>query len=140
MKATLNNTELAVLNARLTGVSFCQIDDFKKSWHIDQIMLKAAAIAGCSLPNTDFFANVIAEELTHFILNLNKGELTYEEILLSLRLNSTGGYRFPSGLEMEQITFFGNCFNIDYFSKVAANYMLVRNQLDRKLQNFIDGY
>ena len=74
-----------------------------------------------------------------YILNYGYAELTYSEILLALRINSKGGYRFPTGIELEPVTFFGNCFNIDYFSKVISNYMAIRNLLDRKLQNIIDG-
>lgn len=132
--------EQKILDARVSGVSFCQISKDELQWHIDQIMLKGAAISGCSLPNTEFFAQIIGEELSEFILNFGFSELTYDELLLALRMNVKGGFKLPVGLEVEFINFFGNCFNIDFFSKIIANYMAVRNQLDRKLQNHIDGY
>jgi len=120
-------------------VSFCQIDENKLRWHIDQIMLKGAAISGCPLPNTEFFADVISDEVKAFILEFGYEELTYSEIILAMRANSKGGLKYPTGIELDQVTFFGNCFNIDYFAKVISNYMAMRNILDRKLQNFIDG-
>lgn len=122
------------------GLAFCQIDDKNVRWHIDQIMLNGAAISGCSLPNTEFFAEIIADNLLDFILNYGYGDYSYEEILLAMKLNSKGGYLYPSGLELETIVFSGTCFNIDYFSKVISNYSKIRTMLDRKLQNVIDGH
>jgi len=102
-------------------------------------MLRGAAISGCAIPATEFFAEIISEELTEYILNYGYADLTYAEILLALRINSKGGYRYPTGIELEPVVFFGHCFNIDYFAKVISNYMAIRNLLDRKLQNIIDG-
>ena len=135
----LNEVENKIIAARLDSVSFCQIEQSKIRWHIDQIMLKGAAISGCPLPNTEFFADVISDEIKAFILDFGYEELTYAEIILAMRLNSKGGLKYPSGLELETVVFFGNCFNVDYFAKVISNYMTIRNILDRKLQNFIDG-
>jgi len=103
-------------------------------------MLRGAAICGCSVPSTEFFAEIIAEELLTFISEFGYKELTFEEILLAMRMNAKGGFKFPTGLELEVVPFFGNCFNVDYFSKVILNYMTIRKFLDRKLQNIIDGY
>lgn len=107
---------------------------------IDQIMFRGAAISGCALPQTEFFAEFIAEEVVVFINEFGYSEYTFDEIILSMRLNSMGGLKRSSGEEIQQIDFFGSCFNVNYISKVLANYALVRNQLDRKLQNQLDGY
>lgn len=136
----LNNHEKKVIKARLTDCSFSQIEEKYIQWHIDQVMIRAAAIGGCAIPNTDFFAQIIGEELLDFIVNFGFGELTYEEIILAFKLNATGAVRFPSGDYMDRVTFSGTCFNIDYLSKILSNYMLLRNSLDRKIQNKIDGY
>lgn len=139
LKIPLNEFESKIIAARLESVSFCQIEESKLRWHIDQIMLKGAAISGCALPNTEFFADVISEEIKSFILEFGYEELTYHEIILAMRANSKGGLKYPSGIELDQVVFFGNCFNVDYFAKVISNYMAMRNILDRKFQNFIDG-
>lgn len=136
----LNDFEDKIIRARVESVAFCQIEEKLIKWHIDQIMLKGAAISGCALPNTEFFADVISDEIQAFILEFGYEELSYDEIILALRMNSKGGYRYLNGAELEPISFFGHCFNVDYFSKVLSNYMNVRNLLDRKLQNLIDGY
>lgn len=121
-------------------MSFGQIEKDKIRWHVDQIMLRGAAISGCAVPSTEFFAEIIADEISVFILEFGYSDLTYEEILLALRMNTKLGYDFPDGIEWEYVSFFGNCFNIDYFSKIMTNYMALRKILDRKLQNLIDGY
>lgn len=107
---------------------------------IDQVMFRGAAISGCPLPQTEYFAAYIAEELEIFIKEFGYGILTYKEILLALRLNSKGGLKTPSGLEIDQIAFSGACFNVDYISKILSNYRAIRNFLDRKFENQLDGY
>jgi hypothetical protein len=39
-----------------------------------------------------------------------------------------------------KVEFRGNCFNVDFVSNVLSAYMSMRNSVDRKLQNQIDGY
>lgn len=107
---------------------------------VDQIMFRGAAISGCSLPQTEFFAEFIAEELLVFINEFGYSEYTFDEIILALRLNSMGGLKRTSGEDIEQVGFSGSCFNVNYISKVLSNYALVRNYLDRKIENQIDGY
>lgn len=136
----LTKTERRIIDARLVGVSFSQLSEKEVKFTVDQIMLRVAAICGCALPNTEFFAKFISEEISKFILDFSYGDLTLEEILLAFRLNSYGGLRFSSGEPMNTIAFTGNCVNVDYIAKILSNYISIRNFLDRKLQNKIDGY
>jgi len=121
-------------------LSFCELTEEGERAAIDQIMIRGAAICGCALPQTEFFAGYIAAELSIFINEFGYGELTLDEILLSLRLNSKGGVKYPSGSEVETVAFTGQCINVDYISKVLANYKALRGYLDRKFENEIDGY
>lgn len=136
----LTEAEEKVLKARVVGLSFCEIDKDLIRATIDQIMLRGAAIYGCLLPQTEFFANFIAEELEDMIFYFGFSELTEKEILLALRLNCITGIRLPSGLEIDKIPFYGNTFNISFISAVLENYMKLRNNLDSKIKNQIDGY
>lgn len=129
-----------IIKARCDGISFCEMADWQLRNSIDQIMLRGAAIAGCALPQTDFFAGFIAEEFIVFINEFGFSEFTLNEILLALRINSRGGVKTPSGLEIEQVAFTGVCINVDYLSKILSNYCSLRNYLDRKFENKIDGY
>jgi len=136
----MTEVEAKILKARNSGLSFCQIEEGLIRATLDQVMLRGAAIYGCPLPQTEFFAGYIASELQILIKDFGFEELTEEEILLALRLNYCGGVKFPSGVEIEKITFSGNTFNIFFIASVLEMYMKLRNILDRKCENLIDGY
>ena len=136
----LTDQEKKILKARNSGLSFCEINEDLVRSSIDQIMLRGAAIYGCSLPQTEFFASFIAEELTKLISDFGYAELTIDEILLSLNINCSSRAKFPSGLEIEEVVFSGTTFNVAFIAHVLENYMKIRNILDRKMQNIIDGY
>ena len=137
---TLTKAEQKIVESRMVGLSFGQLDEDDSKLAVDQIMLRVAAICGCALPNTEFFAKFIAEEITNFILEFGYADLTLEEILLAFRFNARAGLKYPNGEQIETVFFTGNCVNVDYIAKVLANYMSIRVILDRKLQNKIDGY
>lgn len=134
----LTEIEKMIIESRLAGESFVDLPD--KKYSCDQIMLKGAAISGCPLPQTEFFADIIGDQICEFIEKFGFAELTMNEIILALQMNSKGGLRFPSGVSVDQIPFVGNCFNIDFLSKVLSNYLILRNILDQKFKNFIDGH
>lgn len=132
--------EKMIISKRLRGLSFCQLEGNDIRLATDRILLVGAAISGCPLPQTEGFAEILSEEIISFVNDCGYGEYTVEELLLSFRLNAKGGLRFPSGLEVEYVPFAGNCFNVNYFSKVLYGYKTFREILDRKMQNHIDGY
>lgn len=134
-------TEVKIIQARLDGFSFCQLEGNDLRVAVDQIMLRGAAISGCPLPGTEGFAEVIAKELISFINDCGYGELTLSEIILAMRLNAAGGNRHPgTGDYMDSVSFSGNCLNVFYVSKILSNYFLLRNNLDRKFENKVNGY
>ncbi len=126
--------EKKICKSRQVGYSFSQLDDDDRRVAVDQIMIRAAAICGCVLPTTEFFATFIAEEISIFLLEYGYEELTLEEILLSFRLNA------KENTDVDYVQFFGNCINVDYVAKVLGRYIIQRKLLDRKFQNKIDGY
>lgn len=139
-KIRLTEVEVRIISARLIGLSISQLDKKEIKTTADQIMLQAAAITGCPLPQTEFFASVLTETMMEYLCDFGFGELTLEEIILSMKFNTKGGLRHPTGLEVDKVIFSGTCFNIDFLSKILSNYMIFRNNLDRKFENFIDGY
>lgn len=136
----MNENETKILVARQEGESFCELSDLEKRVAVDQIMFRGAAICGCALPQTEVFAKFIAEEFTEYILRFGYEELTLEEILLALRINSYGRIINPAGEDLEQVPFTGNCMNVVYIAKVLKNYKVLRVNLDRRFENMIDGY
>lgn len=136
----ISEPEEKIFKGRLNGRSFCELAGNDLQASVDQIMLRGAAISGCNLPGTDFFAQIISQEIITFINEYGYSELTMAEILTAMRLNAKGGLRWPGGDYIEKVYFSGNCFNIDYLSKILSNYKSLRDYLDRRLQNLIDGY
>lgn len=136
----LTEAEVKILAARSVGLSFCEIKPENRRAIIDQVMLRGAAIYGCTLPQTEFFATFIAEELQSIIEDFGFSELTEAELMLALKLNCISGIKFPGGLEIEKVPFTGGTFNVYFISNVLEKYMRIRNSLDGKIQNQIDGY
>jgi len=136
----LTKVELLIIECRKKGASFVEMTDKDRRVALDKIIVKTAAISGCPLPNTDFFADIVCEEMYEFMLEFGYEELTLAEISFALRMNMKVGLKYPNGIEIETIPFSGHCFNVTYISKILSNYMQLRNLLDRKLQNYIDGY
>lgn len=119
-------------------MSFCQLSDSETRVATDRIIIDGAAIVGCPLPQTESFATAISNQLVIFINEFGYGELTLSEIMLAIFINSAG-YNRADGQFMK-VKFFGNNISVDFISDVLSNYIQIRNTLDRKFQNEIDGY
>lgn len=132
--------EQDILNERRTGISICQKEGDSLKVDVDQLILIGAALFGSAIPATEFFADIIGKELVIFIYDAEIESLTFEEMLLAMRFNTKSNFNPPKGLDIELVSFTGAYFNISFFSKIIFNYLQVRNQLDRKIQNQIDGY
>lgn len=130
--------ERQILECRVEGVSLCEMDQSELLLATDAILISGGAITGCALPNTEFFAEKIGDEIRIFVCDFGYSELTLSEILLSMRINSANT-TFP-GCEITPVPFTGHCFNTTFLAKVLANYKEIRTMLDRKLQNLIDGF
>lgn len=136
----LTPVENLIIDARLNGEQFGTLTGNDLRWAADQIIVRTAALMGCSLPLTDFFSEMVASELGVFLQTMGYADLTLEEILLAIRLNSQATIKFPSGIEVDQIPFAGSSFNVDFVAKVLSGYMKIRNSLDRRFQNMLDGH
>ncbi len=132
--------EKKIIQARHSGLSFCELSELEQRIAIDQIMFRGAASSGSSLPQTEVFATFISEEITEIILNFGYEEYTLAEFLLAIRFNSIGTTKNPSGQDLEQIQFHGNCINTVYLAKIFNNYQVIRNNLDAKLKTVINGH
>lgn len=136
----LVKVEHDILNERRVGISICQKVGVSLKVDVDQLILIGAAIFGCAIPTTEYFADIIGKELILFIYESEIESLTFDEMLLAMRFNTKSNFNPPKGLDIELVSFTGAYFNISFFSKIIFNYLQVRNQLDRKIQNQIDGY
>ncbi|HRP30498.1 MAG TPA: hypothetical protein PKV73_01335 [Agriterribacter sp.] len=132
--------EKKIIEARLTGTSFGQMSDDEIRVCVDKMILNCSAIVGCGLPQTDYFADILTDAVKTYLVDYGYEILTNTEVMLAMNLNEKRGIRLVSGLELESVAFSGNHFNVSYLAKVIQNYLVIRGQLDRKLQNHIDGF
>jgi hypothetical protein len=132
--------EKLIFGARLKGASISTVPEEELNKILNDIVIRLTAICGCPLPNTEYFANILAKEINDFLIKFKFEQYTLSEIILAFQLNSGGYLKHPTGENIESIKFTGAFLNIDYMAKVLNNYREVRNLLDRKLQNHIDGY
>lgn len=131
---------MLIFEARENGLSFCELDETDMRYAIDQIMFKGAAIFGCALPNTEMFAKYISDEIRDYILEFGYGELTVSEIILAFKMNIGSEIKNPLGDNLKCVEFYGNSINVSFIGKVLSNYMIIRNNLDTRIKNQIDGY
>ena len=136
----LSKVENLILDARLDGESFCELTENDLRLATDQIILNCSAIVGCEMPYTELFANVLSEQIISFLMDFGYPTYTLKEVLLSIRINCTQKFSISDVVDIEEIPFTGRCVNVNFISKVLKNYATLRHTLDRKLQNFIDGY
>jgi len=127
----LTPAEVMVSDARRNGLSFEDISLEDRDVRMDEIVLRIASICGCSLPNTEFFARYISDEIEKYILGFGYGGYTVDEIILAFRLNANS---------RDPIFFTGVCLNVDYIARVLFSYSEVRKIFESKIKNKIDGY
>lgn len=129
-----------IIDARLNGSSFSELSDMDLRVATDQIILNCSAIVGCDMPYTELFANVLSQQIVSFITEFGYGSYTLQEVILALKINCTQNFIISDSVDIDEVIFSGRCVNVNFISKILKNYSLLRNSLDRKLQNFIDGY
>jgi len=104
------------------------------------LIYRVCAITGMNKPPTEFEFDFLVQELMVFLSDCGFGNLSTEEFLLAFRLNCSIILNYPIGMESNCINLVGVNANIDSFSKVLFSYTLLRNNLDSKIKNHIDGY
>lgn len=129
-----------ILEARMKGESIANFSGNDAILSCDEIIIKCSAFYGCEMPYTDLFAKILSEAMLNFFTRFGYGELTTAEIILAMEMNLSSDLKIPSEIENEKIEFSGKCVNVMFVSKVLKKYIYLRNMLDRKLQNIIDGY
>lgn len=138
--SNLTQLENLIIDARIDNVSFSSLEGNNLRVACDKIIIKCSAFYGCEMPYTDKFASVLSQEIHHFILTYGYENLSLEEIIIAMEINMNHTLKIPVGIEIQPFEFFGRCVNVSFLSKVLNNYMAIRNLLDRKIQNKIDGY
>lgn len=135
----LSQVEKIIVELRCNGKSIFDLTEEDKKIFASEVIVTGASIAGCAMPNTEFFLDRLVKEVITFLIQFGYKELTEDEIFFAIRLNSNTQLKLPAGIEVEKISFFGSVFNVDYLSMVLSNYMTIRNLLDSKVRNKLRG-
>ena len=139
-KIKLTSYDRQIIEARTDGFSFCEMSQDEMTWSIDQILVRGVAIYGCTVPDSDFLAGFFNEEFTRFIVEFGYSEFTLQEILFAMQLNCQPDVSYPSGNHVEPIPFSGVYFNVAFLAKILNQYKHLRAGVERKIQNYLDGY
>jgi hypothetical protein len=132
----LTPIELKILEARIgSDGNIADSEDFG-----EELLLKTSAIHGVKIPDSVGFSEILSGEIENMILEGDFSILSYEEVLLAIRINANSSFQFPHSLDVEKVKFYGNFVSPEFISKILLNYMTARNELDKKLKNFIDGF
>lgn len=136
----LTEVDYKVLDARCEGISLFEYSVDKLNELFDEVILRVAAISGAKVPADTFFIEILKQEVISFLIKFGYSGLTISEILLAFQINSKINIKYPIGIDANHIEITGDCINVDYISQVLYPYMTIRNLLDRKLENSINGY
>lgn len=123
--------------------SLPRIEDLSKDnleYFGDKLLFKLSALFGFSIPHMDVQARSISRELIDFIFDFGYSHYNEDEVELALKLNLKTGLYIPEPVEIETATSNRSLPNVDFFSKVLFNYAALRNSLDKRIQNVIDGH
>lgn len=136
----LGIVEQMIWDSRVTGGAFSEIPEDKVRQATDRIILSAAAITGCGLPETELMATYLSEEIITFI-NGHYPEYTLEEIITAMRVNALPGLSYTQSLNpIEKAVCPQKRISVEFLAVVLKNYWSLRHQLDRKIENKINGY
>lgn len=139
ISSKLTKIEKKIIEIRIKGKSFFELDETETRLATDKIMINGSSLYGCPLVESELLATAISKEIETYV-NDNYPEISEDEIMYALQINMQSDIRYPSGEEVSVIDFTGDQFNVFFLVRVVEKYMKFRNILDRKLQNFIDGY
>ncbi len=128
-----------IVASRLDGISFWEIDEKKYRFITDEIILATASISGAALPETEILAKYLSDEIVRFILDFGYEDYTVAEVIGAVRLNMSAVIRNPLGENLRQIDLPSRVC-VAFLAAVLNNYRIIRNGVDRLIENKINGY
>lgn len=104
------------------------------------LISSCVAIYGFFPPSSVDMMNLLAKEFKNYFLNHGFSYLSYEEFYLAMQLNARKNLSYPYSIESEPIKVSGATVSVKFVSDVMCLYLQFRSYLDRKIQNYIDGF
>ena len=137
----LNELEMQIVKQRIEqtdSIAELQADVFKPA--LFKTVVAISHISGGALPKSEAFLDMFIDELYIFLLEYGYGSFAITEIILAFRININTKLRQPSGITLDRVELKTNELSIEYISDILHQYSIFRNSIDRKFENFIDGY
>ena len=139
-KPKVSKVDSLVLEARVDGnLSFSQLGDNMQKSVIRQLILRASAISGLPVSGSQFILDALEDQLCKYLLKFNFENLNESEMELAFQMNQLNNVYVGNLIEIDKVEPFGSFVSVAYMAKVLGNYRILRNAIDRKLKNFIDG-
>jgi len=154
----LSEIEKRIIEARSTGLSISEYSDSTIKREIGHMIVKISIISGHKIPHVpeeepkkkksnkkadddddEPLQYILADEVIFFLKEHGYENFTIEELLTAFRINCSSTLKYPSELEATHVNVFGEFMSVDYISQVMKNYWILRERLDRKLCNAVDG-
>lgn len=125
--------------ARMKGVSFWEIPDDKHQFLVDEIIFTISATTGCELPVSEMLARYLSEEILICVSEFGYSHLTLEEMKLAIRINVQPGLKNPAGNDLITVAP-PKRVSVSFLAPVLKNYSVLRDGLDRLIENKLMGY
>jgi hypothetical protein len=137
----LTKIEQLIWKARAESneLSFSELDMDNKIVGVRELVLFATVSYGFPALNQDHLLDILEQGIISQIGRFGFKNLNLPELMLALQLNMKTDLNIPDGIEIEEVNPTGSFFNVNFLSKVLKNYMVIRNLLDKKIKNMIDG-
>lgn len=138
---SLNEIEKKIVDERVydnEGIFKMELSTTKTA--LFKIVVGISHISGGELPKTEALLDMFIDELHTFILEYGYDAYAIQEILLAFRFNINTKLRQPSGITIDRVELKTQNLSIEYISDVLRCYSVLRDSIDRKFQNHVDGY
>jgi hypothetical protein len=135
----ITSEQKRIMAARFKGDSFFEIPAEKHPFIVDEIIFTICANAGCELPASEMLARYLSEELIIAVSELGYSHLTLEEIKLAIRVNVLPILKNPGGNDLKTVDA-TRSVSVGFLAPVLKNYCVLRDNLDRLIENKLNGY
>jgi hypothetical protein len=135
----ITSEQKRIMAARFKGASFWQIPEDKHQFVVDEIIFTIAANVGCELPVSEMLARYLSDEIVIAINEFGYSHLTVEEIKLAVRISVLPNLKNPAGNDFSAIASPARV-SVSFLAAVLKNYCVLRDNLDRLIENKLNGY
>lgn len=137
---SLTELDMKIISARCSGKSISSFQKEKLIEGFRSVASSCIVLYGFFPINNENQMALLVSEMYSYFTKMDFDHLNFPEYHLALQLNAKGNLKIPVGVDLDQVRASSNTLNVKFISDVMCLYLEMRNNLDRKLQNLIDGF